>query len=122
MPPDPNPRIALYETDHATVAVDGTATVRLRPDGARETWHPDTVHAIATTDTLEAICRVYAGPKAADQYFVDATATGSLGDSTDRISGHRIGRHFDDSIIGVWSGADPGAQVTLKAVGTKTVG
>lgn len=104
------------------VAGDGTATVTLRPDGAKETWFPEIVSASCSTDVSEAACRVYIGPKADAQYFVDATGAGSFGDSTDRVKGHKIGRHYFPAIIGVWSGADVGATVTLTVVGTKTVG
>lgn len=113
--------IPLRQSDSAVVAADGTATVRLRPDGAREIWYPDTVASSGNSDVLESVCKVYCGPTATAPYFVDATGAGSFGDSTGRVAGHRIGRHWEDSIIGVWSGADVGSTVTLTVTGTKSV-
>jgi hypothetical protein len=118
----PNPTINLRQSESATVDGTGAATVTLRPDGPREVWYPDTVASRCNTDIAESSCRIYIGPKVADQYFVDATGAGSFGDSTDRVAGHRVGRSYDPAIIGVWAGADPGSTATLTVTGTKTVG
>jgi hypothetical protein len=96
----------------------------MRPDGSHEYWMPDSASVIAPnpaggTPANEAQCKIYAGPKVADQYFVDGTYTGSSGNSTGRISGYTIGRHAQPYVIAVWTGGDPGATATLSVQGTK---
>lgn len=110
--------------ESATVIADGAGngTAVLRPDGPQELWFPTKVHVKASTDNAEAVCRVYSGQSATDQWFIDTTGSGSFGDGTGLIEGHTIGRHFEAQIFAVWTGADPGAALTATVVGEKSAG
>lgn len=115
----------LNQADSVVLDGSGNGTVRLRPDGSHEYWLPQTVSVLAPNPAgglpnFEAQCFMYAGQKAADQYFVDATQSGSTGDSSGRFAGKMIGRNADPWIIAVWTGGDPGATATLRVMGTKT--
>lgn len=114
----------LNESQPVTLDGSGNGTVEMRPDGANEYWYPDNVTVSAPNPAggppnFEAQCKMYAGPKAADQYFVDGSFSGSSGDSSGRFQGYVIGRHADPKIIAVWTGGDPGAVATLRVQGTK---
>jgi len=100
----------------------GNGTAKLSPDGSHEHWFPTSVAVKTTTPIVsEASCKIYAGPTATDSYFVDATLSGSTGDSTDRITGHEIARTRDPYIWAVWAGGDAGATATARVIGTKVI-
>jgi hypothetical protein len=116
----------LNETQTVVLDGSGNGQIKMRPDGSKEYWYPDNVSVIAPNPAGgvpndEAQCVMYAGPKAAQQYFVDGSASGSTGDSSGRFSGYVIGRTADPYIIAVWTGGDPGAVAVLRVQGTKEV-
>lgn len=112
----------LYESASVTLDGSGNGSVRLGPVGPRELWQPTTARVSASSNTAEASCKVYAGPAAQQQYYVDGTLSGSTGDSTDAISGYVIGRTQSAFVWAVWAGGDAGANATLIVAGTKSVG
>lgn len=116
--------MTLDEADSVVLDGSGNGTVKMRPDGAAVYWYPTTVSVSAPNPAggppaHEAQCLMYAGPKPADQYFVDGTQSGSTGDNSDRFAGKVIGRHANGYVIAVWTGGDPGATATLRVYGTK---
>lgn len=119
------PALPLSQSESATLDGSGNATIRQRPDGSHERWTLATVHNKVTGSgsptAPEAVCRTYVGPSATDPYFVDATGSGSFGDSTDRVAGRIIGRTADPWVWSVWTGGEPGATATMIVTGTKTV-
>lgn len=103
-------QVTLTETASAVLDGDGNGTASLGPTGPAETWLPSNVSVICSSNTLEATCKVFAGPAASPQYFKDITVDGSTGDATDKCNlpvpkGWRI--------WAVWAGGDPGATATL---------
>lgn len=106
-----------------TVVLDGSGngTVQLTPDGPSEHWQATLASVKASSNTKEASCKIYAGPSATDQFFVDGTLSGSTGDSTDRLAGYDIARTGPfPSIWAVWAGGDVGATATLVLAGTRS--
>jgi hypothetical protein len=104
-----------------TVVLDGSGngTARIGPAGARETWFPAVASVSAATAVKEAQCRIYVGPAAAPQYFIDGTLSGSTGDSTDRVASQPV--PLGSFIWAVWAGGDAGSVATLNVTGTRTV-
>jgi hypothetical protein len=117
--------VALNESASAVLNGAGGATIQMRPDGPHERWMPTGASAKVQTagavNPPEAVCRVYVGAAPTDDNFVDSTASGSFGDSTDRVTGHVIARTAEPYIWGVWTGGEPGATATLTVTGTKVV-
>ena len=106
----------------ATVVLDssGDGTAKVGPAGMREIWQPALASVQCSSNTDEATCQVAFGQDLATARFLDATFTGSSGDSTDRVSGAaplRLGW----SVFATWTGGDPGATATLTVTGTKTI-
>lgn len=104
------------------MTLDGTGagTLRMRPLGGAETWHPALVSVKASSAVSEAACRLYAGPSPTDPYYVAGTLSGSTGDSTDQLGSYAIDTH-GTSLWAVWSGGDAGAVATMIVSGTRTV-
>ena len=104
--------------ENASVQLDGSGngTLAMRPYSANLIWMPDVVSVKVSTNNSEASCKVYIGPSATDQYFVDATITGSTGDSTDRISGKQVDTH-GNTLWAVWAGGDANATATMRITG-----
>jgi hypothetical protein len=101
----------------ATVAADGSATASIGPTAANEQWvagYRVAVHC--STAVSEATCRVYCGGNS-PVFFTDATTWGSTGDSTDNTPNLQSGQ----LVVGVWAGADPGAEAYLTITGTKVL-
>ncbi len=73
----------------------------------------------ASTNVKEAQCRIYVGPSPDPQYFVDATLSGSTGDSTDAVASQPV--RLGSFIWAVWAGGDAGSVATLNVTGTKTI-
>lgn len=113
--------LPLNVSGEVTLDSAGDGTVRLSPDGPSEHWFPSLASVKVATATAEAQCRIYAGPKVADEYFIDGTLSGSTGDSTDRVSGYEIARTRTPYLWAKWTGGDAGAQATLVVNGTREV-
>jgi hypothetical protein len=116
------PQVSLAEAGEgtATATLDGSGNgiASAGPTGPGESWDVASVAVIASSNTNEATCKVYAGPAVQDQFFRDITVDGSTGDATDRCNG-TIPRGW--KIWASWSGGDPGATATLIVSGTKAV-
>lgn len=106
--------------EHATATLDGSGdgTAQAGPVGGAEVWTPASVSVICSSNTLEATCKVYAGPTATGSYFRDLTVDGSTGDATDRCNLPIPKGWF---VWAVWTGGDAGATGYLNITGTKTI-
>jgi hypothetical protein len=104
--------------ENASVRLDGSGngTLSMKPYSGNLVWLPDVVSVKASTNTAEASCRIYIGPSATDQYFVDGTLSGSTGDSTDRVSGKQVDTH-GNTLWAVWAGGDANATATMRITG-----
>jgi hypothetical protein len=111
---------SLPLSESITVVLDGSGggTAKLGPTGPSETWTPSSVSVLCSSNTNEAICKIYAGPTPTAQYFKDLSVDGSTGDATDRAN-VPVGRGH--SVWAVWSGGDAGATATLNVDGVKTI-
>jgi hypothetical protein len=111
--------VTLRESIPITLNVSGNGTAKLGPQGRGETWHPEIAHVNASSNTLEASCKVYCGDAPTQNNFRDGTLSGSTGDSTDHISSDEIilGRY----IWAVWTGGDVGATAYLNVTGMKDI-
>lgn len=107
--------------DYASVVLNGSGngTAKVGPISARERWTPSVISVSATTNTKEAACSIYVGASASDPYFIDASFSGSSGDSTDRGAAKtvRVGQY----VFAVWTGGDAGATATVRVNGTKEI-
>lgn len=110
--------VPLNESGSVTLNGSGNGTVRMRPFGGGETWLPGSVSFKASSNTLEASCRIYIGPSPSDQYFVDGSLSGSTGDSTGRVAGYQVDSH-GNYLWAVWAGGDAGATATVQVTGTE---
>lgn len=118
-------QLPLNQAQSVTLDGSGNGTVRMSPDGPNEHWQPVAASVSASTGAPivnEAQCKIYAGPSATQQYFIDGTLSGSTGDSTTNIGGYDIARTRTPYVWAVWSGGDPGASATLVLQGTVTIG
>lgn len=100
--------------------LDGTGglTLKIGPLTDREIWHPDTVHVSANQNaTNEATCTIFEGDINTKR-FIDATNSGSFGDSTAKMSKTIRKGVF---IWATWAGGDAGQQATLTVTGSKDV-
>ena len=113
--------LPLNETGQVTLDGSGNGTLRVSPDSSHEHWLPTLVSVKCSTAAAEASCKIYAGPAATDDSYVDGTLSGSTGDSTDRVSGYEIARTRTPYLWAVWAGGDPGAQATMVVNGTKEI-
>lgn len=109
---------------NVTLDAGGNGQAQIGPINASEVWTPQVV-SVKTNQapgdiTLEAQCRIFAGPDTSDLYFVDGTLSGSTGDSTDRVAYQEIS--VGAFIFAVWTGGDPGAEGIVNVYGTKQVG
>ena len=109
----------LNESGQVTLDGSGNGTLRMRPVSSREYWLPTLASVKCSTNILEAQCRIFVGPSASDNNYVDGTLSGSTGDSTDRVTGYVVGRTQQPYVWAVWSGGDVGAQGTMVISGTK---
>jgi hypothetical protein len=110
--------VPLNERGSVVLNGSGNGTVRIRPFGGSETWLPASVSFKASSNTLEAQCRIYIGPSPSDQYFVDGSLSGSTGDSTGRVAGYQVDSH-GNYLWAVWTGGDAGATATMQVTGTE---
>lgn len=115
--------VALNTSNAVTLDADGNGTAQIGPTGGSEVWTVDMVH-VKTNQApgaiiSEAQCTIYAGATVDDSGFVDATGTGSTGDSTDSAGAWPIS--VGAYIWAVWTGGDPGAQGIVRVTGSKDV-
>jgi hypothetical protein len=110
--------VQLTETNSVALDGSGNGKVGLGPTGPQEAWTPSNVSVICSTNVLEAVCKVYAGPSATSPYFKDITVDGSTGDATDRCNILIPKGWF---VWAVWTGGDAKATATLNVDGVKTV-
>lgn len=96
--------------------LDGTGygTVRLAPAG--EKWEIRRSRVECSTNTLEAVCRLYQG-RIASSAVVDGTEAGSTGDTSDTVFYLEDGQ----ALFVEWSGGDPGATATVTVSGWKSM-
>ena len=111
-------RLPLSESASVTLNGSGAGTARLGPTGSGVTWYPRVVGVRVTPATNSPQCRIYAGPSATDDNFVDGTYTGNQ-NSSDAIDGQvlRLGQY----VFAVWAGGDAAAQATLTVTGEKEI-
>lgn len=97
------------------LVLDGTGygTIRLAPSGER--WEIDRMHVRCSSRTNEARCIIYRGHIRRD-LVVDATYSGSSGDTTDT----RIYLEDGEAIHVEWTGGDSGATATVSLSGLRT--
>lgn len=112
------PQVPLNETTSVALNGSGNGTASLGPTGPQETWTPSNVSVICSSNTLEATCKVFAGPSATSPYFKDITVDGSTGDATDRCN---IPIPKGWQVWAVWTGGDVKATATLNVDGVKQV-
>lgn len=111
-------QVTLTQTAAVVLDGSGSGTASLGPTGPQETWLPSNVSVICSSNTAEAVCKVYAGPSASPQYFKDITVDGSTGDATDRCN---VPVPKGWQVWAVWTGGDAGATATLNVDYSKTV-
>lgn len=111
--------LQLNETDDTTLDASGNGTVKLGPTGQSEVWTVNVAAVIASSSTLNALCKLYAGPTATAQYLVDVTPDGSTGDASDNCQYVPLPKGW--FVHAVWTGGDVGATATLNAIGTRQV-
>lgn len=107
----------MNESKSVQLDGSGNGTLKMVPFGGSETWQPAVASVKCSSNASEAQCRIYVGPSATDQYFVDGTLSGSTGDSTDSVNGYSVDTH-GNALWAVWSGGDPGAYATMQINGT----
>ena len=112
-------QVPLNESAHVVLDGSGNGTAKIGPISAREVWHPGNVHVSASTNTAEAECATYIGDSPIAANFVDATFSGSSGDSSDRCNSYTVKVGW--FVWAVWTGGDAGATATLSVTGTKDV-
>lgn len=113
-------QVPLSESASVTFDGSGNGTLRMKPLSGSSTWLPASASFKASSAAAEAQCRIYIGPSATDQYFVDGSLSGSTGDSTGRVAGHQVDTH-GNSLWAVWSGGDAGARGTVQVTGKEVI-
>lgn len=99
--------------NNAVVNASGIATVTLTPHG--ENWRIQRLSVKVSTKVLEAVATVYRG-LVGDLYVIEASFSGSSGDTTDTEIVLRDG----ENVIVQWTGADIGATATVTATGWRS--
>lgn len=112
--------VPLNESASCVFSGAGSGRLKMVPHGGGETWLPTVVSVKASSNISEANCRIYIGSLPTDNNFIDATLSGSTGDSTDRVSGYSVDTH-GNSLWALWFGGDPGATGTMVVNGTETI-
>lgn len=97
-----------------TVPANGTVTVQFQAAGYN--YVIDVVSVKCTTHTLEAVATIYQN-QIGDMYRIDATFTGSSGDTCDTA----IHVNDGESVWIQWVGADVGSVCTATISGWKYV-
>lgn len=91
----------------------GSAVIRISPQG--EKWEIETIHVRCTTRVSEAECRIYLGA-IKDDSIIDATYSGSSGDTTNS----RIYLEDGQPIFIQWTGGDVGSIVSAVVNGWRS--
>ena len=107
---------AMDENASVQLNGSGNGTLSMKPYSGNLIWLPGVVSVSVSTNTSEASCKIYIGPSATAQYFVDGTLSGSTGDSTDRVSGKQVDTH-GNTLWAVWTGGDANATATMRITG-----
>lgn len=104
----------------ASVVLDssGNGTASAGPSSPGEVWFPTSVSVSASSNTAEAIAKIYAGGQISQSMFADGTTWGSTGDSTSNVSGPV---YPGQQVFAVWTGGDTGATATVVITGTRQV-
>jgi hypothetical protein len=107
-------------TASATVTLNGSGngTAQIGPSFPRESWSVAVASVSCSSNTAEAVCKIYAGPQATQGNFIDGTTWGSTGDSTSNFSSPV---YLGSYVFAVWTGGDSGATATLVVNGTRRV-
>lgn len=95
----------------------GAGTASTGPSFPRESWQVGVASVNVSTNTSEAIAKIYAGPQAG-LGFVDGTTWGSTGDGTSNFSAPV---YLGSKVFAVWTGGDAGATATLTVSGTRRI-
>lgn len=101
----------LYLQGSVALNAQGYGTVVFTP--VNETWTINAVSVSVATKTLEARCNVYKG-YVGPPYLVDATFTGSSGDTSDTV--HDVNQA--EQFIIEWTGGDVGALASVTVRGS----
>ena len=110
--------VALSKSASVTLNGSGGGTANLGPSAPGEVWFPSSVSVSATSNTNEAIAKVYIGGQVSAGTFQDGTTWGSTGDSTSNVSGPV---YPGQQVFAVWSGGDSGATATVVVTGSRQV-
>lgn len=111
-------KIPMYESATAVADVNGNATVRLSPSVAGSSWTIERmITAIPSMDPFSVVNHKVYKNSITEANRLDATTSGAQDTSETNIP---VGT--TDVIIGIYSGATPGAQCTLTLTGTKETG
>jgi len=102
----------------ASVPAVGNAAASIGPSFPRESWDVAVASVSVSSNTNEAVCKIYAGPQAAQAWFADGTTWGSTGDSTSNFSAPV---YLGSKVFAVWTGGDAGATATLVVTGTRRI-
>lgn len=117
------PSVRLNQSAVVTLDATGSGTAQFGPLSAREMWQPQVISVRTSqapgTIVSEAQCKIYCGPDTSDTWFVDATLSGSTGDSTGNAAGQDI--DCGEYVFAVWSGGDAGVQARLNVQGGKVI-
>ena len=107
--------VPLNTSGNVVLDGSGNGIVTLGPNVGQR-WQLNSAAVRTSTATLFPTCKVYMGSGATiDAEFVDGTYSGNQ-DSTDRVSGLRLGPN--QKITAFWQGGDVGATATLSIIGT----
>lgn len=112
--------------ENVTVVLNafGDGTARVGPNGHGVTWFPRVASVRVNSGTNpanQAACEIFAGNAATADNFIDATETGSTGDSTDSF-GDGMEIRLGSYVWAVWHNGDPGSQATLTVTGSQETG
>lgn len=101
-----------------TLNGSGAGIASIGPQFPRESWTVQVASVSVSTNTAEAVCKIYAGPLAVQGNFVDGTTWGSTGDSTSNFA---VPVYLGSYVFAVWTGGDSGAIATLVVTGTRNI-
>lgn len=111
--------LPLSENVSVKLNAFGDGTAKLGPTGHGTIWEPEVASVrVNGPVTNEATCQIFVGHDPTADNFVDATATGSTGDSTDNVGTRGAHMRTGNFIWAVWSHGDVGAIATLTVTGT----
>jgi|ERR1700722_18083550 len=109
---------ALQTTVSVKLDGSGNGSIGVGPTGFKETWENVTASVHCATNVIEATCRIFVGPAAIAQYFVDGTYAGSTGDSTTNLPPTIVG---GQQVFAQWMTGDANTTAYLSLSGTRNV-